>query len=161
MNTILNRLRARRRDENGNDVITSVFMLPLIIGLIVTMIDVSTYFQARSEVQNITKNAARTIALVGGNSAKIPLNNLGKTPSDIARSQLWDGSKCLPTACSAAPTVTCTPNIARSLNQTVTCTTVYRYQSAGGALVQWLGFGDLLSVPIRAVETTRSETYYR
>lgn len=161
MNAFINRLRSRRRDERGNDLITSIFMIPIILGLIFVLIDVSVYFQARSEVQNVARDSARTIALLGGDSKSIPLNNLGAKPSELGLKSIWDGSKCLPSACSKKPTISCSPDKATQLNQQVTCRVNYFYQPAGGALVSWLGFGDLLTLPISSSEVFRSETFYR
>jgi len=151
---------ARINNEEGSDIITTLFMIPFIIGLIFVLIDVSSYFQTRSTVQNAARDGARTVALYGGSASNIPLNTTGKTVAQVTLSRIYANGKCLSSHCTAAPTVTCGPSKAISLSADAYCTITYHYQSVGGTLVQWLGFRGLLDAPINVTSTFKVETQY-
>lgn len=166
MITKLRALTQKQSDkETGSDIVTTLFLIPLIVALLFTMIDVSTYFQTKTQVQNITRDGARTVALLGGASAEISLNKekfggAGQSVATYVRNKLVSGDKCTISGCTTLPTVTCSPTVATSLNADATCTTVYYYQPVGGQLVEWLGFGSLVTTEIKSTETFKTETVW-
>jgi len=151
---------SRLNHEEGNDIVITLFMLPFVLGLIFSLIDISSYFQVRSTVQNATRDGARQVALYGGSSNNIPLNTTGKNVSQMVKDKLYNGTNCIPSSCPTPPVVTCGPGKATNLNADAYCDVTYRYNSVGGNLVQWLGFGGLLSAPIKTHESFKVETKY-
>jgi len=163
LNTIREKLNTRRdvnTEENGSDVVVTLFMIPFVIGLVFSLIDVSSYFQTRSEVQNAARDGARQVALYGGSSKGITLNTSGKDVSTTVMARIYANGGCIPSGCTTAPRVTCGPNKATSLNADAYCTINYNYRSFGGALVEWLGFDNILSRQINITEKFKVETRY-
>lgn len=155
------RMVARNRNhEQGSDIITTLFMIPFVLGLIFVLVDVSSYFQTRSTVQNITRDGARQVALYGGNGTNVPLNSTQRTVAAAVYERLYADGSCQVSNCANPPVVTCGPQIARNINDDAFCRVTYYYQSVGGGLVQWLGFGDLLAAPIQIEESFKVETRY-
>lgn len=163
---MISKIRGRilgRRDnhDEGSDLVVTLFMIPFFIGLLFAIIDVSTYFQTKTQVQNITRDGARQIALYGGTSATIPLNVEkigGKAIQVVVFDKLYSGGNCTLSACSSPPVVTCGPNRATSINQDAFCTVKYNYVGVGGALVNLLGFNAITDNQIVAKETFKVET---
>lgn len=154
-----------RDKEGGNDVVTAMFTLPAIIILIFTMIDLSSYFQARSTIQSAAQDGARMVALYGGQSGEIPLNNFKKPVQQLILPKVYDAAegRCLPSACRDIPKVTCTPEIvteSMGLGTEVSCTILYKFAPASAGLAQMIGFGDLLTADIEITQSSISETYY-
>jgi hypothetical protein len=135
-------------------------MIPFALGLIFALIDVSSYFQTRSTVQNITRDGARQVALYGGSSSSIPLNTNGQDVNVGVYNKLYRDGGCVPSNCPTPPTVECGPGMATDLNVDAYCKVTYYYSSVGGGLVQWLGFGTILSTPIQTNESFKVETKY-
>jgi Flp pilus assembly protein TadG len=61
---VLKRLRSDRGDSN---VVSLVIVLPLLVGLLFTIFDISCYFANRAYIQTVAHNGARTISIMGGN----------------------------------------------------------------------------------------------
>jgi Flp pilus assembly protein TadG len=163
LNTIRKKVAARRPanlEESGNDIVVTLFMLPIVLGVIFSGIEVSTYFQARAEVQNITRDGARQVALYGGTSESIVLNQTGKNITQTVYNRLYTNGHCTVSACAKAPTVTCGPSKATSLNDDAYCTVEYFYQNMGLALVEWLGYDKIVNNPIKITEQFKVETRY-
>lgn len=165
LNTLRKRLTISRknREDGSSDVVVTLFMIPFVIGLVFALIDVSTYFQVRSSVQNITRDGARQVALYGGASETIALNREttgGKNITAVVMNQLWQDGNCTLSGCTVPPTATCGPNIAYSLNEDAYCTVTYNYNSIGGGIVAWLGFGAITGAEIKITETFKVETRY-
>lgn len=56
-----------RSDRGGSALISFIMLTPLFLGLVITAFDTSFYFSNRGQVDAIAKDAARTIAIFGGN----------------------------------------------------------------------------------------------
>lgn len=160
MKKIRERLEAARNYEEGSDIVTTLFMIPFVLGLIFVLIDLSAYFQARSSVQSIVRDGARQVALYGGQAASIPLNESGVQVATQVKNRLWTKGKCVVSGCTSQPTVVCGPNRATSLNADAYCRVTYRYRSFAGGLVYWLGFGAVLDPPFTIEERFKVETKY-
>lgn len=164
LNTIKQKLKGQRLGrENGSDIIVTLFALPVVLAIVFSLIDVSTYFQTRAQVENITRDGARQVALYGGTSPSIPLNVQtlgGKDITATVLAKLWKNGNCTLSGCTKPPTVTCSPTQASSLSQDASCTVTYNYRSIGGALVSWLGFGNIVANQINITETFKVETRY-
>jgi Flp pilus assembly protein TadG len=160
------------RESGASDIVVTLFMMPIVLGLVFALIDISSYFQVRAQVQNITRDGARQVALYGGTSPTIPLNVQKTGGTDVTSqvfAKLYKNGNCTLSACGSgtesgtaakSPSVTCTPSIARTLNANATCSVTYYYRSIGGGIAQNLGFGAIVSVPIKISETFKVETRY-
>lgn len=155
----LERFMTRFDDESGDsEIITALLVLPMIIWLIFSTIDVSLYMNTRSSVQNAARDAARQVAVYGGDNSR--LNPYApNTVALTARNTLWNGSKCTPSACKQAPEVTCTPTIVAKAGDVVSCTIKYYYTTAAsGNPIS--GFAGFLNKPFTVTETARAEVGY-
>ena len=64
-----NRVHSSKQDrETGSDVVVTLFLIPIFVSLLFGIIDISTYFQTKTQVQNVTRDGARLVALMGGSS---------------------------------------------------------------------------------------------
>lgn len=156
------------RHERGNDIVTTVLLLPIMVFLLFTMIDVSYYFQARSIVQSTAQDGARMVALYGGEGTNknVPLNPSTKTVAEQMKNRLWNAEKgtCIPSACKKSQTVvvTCGPKgaIKSGLNTEVWCEVKYPFHAPSVGMASALGFGGLFGEPITVKAVSLAETYY-
>ena len=149
-------LKPRSKSENGgSEIITTLMILPLILWLIFSLIDVSVYLTARSSVQNAARDAARQVSVWGGNNSR--LNPLGVTVATATFNQLYNNGKCTPGACTRPPVVSCTPEVTNRPGDSVQCSITYYYRSiyAGNPIT---GFASFLNHSFTVVETARAET---
>lgn len=56
-----------RSDRGGSALISFIMLTPLFLGLVITAFDTSFYFSNRGQVDAVARDAARTIAIFGGN----------------------------------------------------------------------------------------------
>lgn len=68
-----------KSDRGGSELISFILLVPLFLGLIVSAVDVSFYFANRSQVQDIARDAARTVAIYGGNGDKSKATTIEKS----------------------------------------------------------------------------------
>ena len=57
----------RFSSDSGDSLVSAVIVFPVVIMFIVTSIDYSIYMSNRGQVQGIARDAARTVAIMGGN----------------------------------------------------------------------------------------------
>lgn len=158
MGTMKAFLQRRKQSESGStEVITTLFMIPIILWLILSLIDVSLYFQARTTVQNVARDSARQVAVWGGNESplrpyEVPVNVNGFNALFNSATQT-----CKPGNCKTAPLVNCTPPLTAYAGQEVSCTVVYEYKAInpGNPLTGFTGF---MNKPITITEYARAET---
>lgn len=90
---MLKALRAKLDSDRGDSTLVStILVIPLILGILITMIDVSVYFSNRSQVMNMSRDAVRIVSIYGGNGT-----DTQATPLEAA----YGISRA--TACSGAP----------------------------------------------------------
>jgi Flp pilus assembly protein TadG len=151
-------LKQKKSERGSGEVITALIMLPLVIWLIFSLIDVSLYFTARSNVQNVTRDAARQVAVWGGNASR--LNPSNQAVDKAAYNLLYVNGKCTASSCTKPPVVKCTPQVTTVAGQTVACSTTYHY-SAANKNNPISGFASILNRSFTITETARSETGFR
>lgn len=152
--------KIRQNDSGSGEVIATLFMTPIVLWLIFSLIDVSAYFQARTSVQNAARDGARQVAIWGGNNS--PLNPTTQSVAQITKNNIYNAStgKCTPGACKQPPKVTCTPDRTAQAGQQVSCTIVYYYQPAASGN-PFTGFTGFLNNSFTITETARAETGIR
>lgn len=71
-------LKKLRSDKGDSELVSLLIILPLVLGIMFTMIDVSMFFSNRALIQNTVRDSARSVAIMGGNGT----NNKG-TPIEL------------------------------------------------------------------------------
>lgn len=161
----MNRFRAflMKHHERG-DVVETVFMVPIAIFIMFAMINLSSYFSVRAQVQNVARDGARLVALYGGNSPNAIRNNSGKPVETAVLDLLWDGNKCKLSYCASngggqiRPIVDCTPDVATAAGQTVTCNIKYEYSPLAPVPPGLEGLNGVFGQPMSVTATFVSET---
>lgn len=170
---VIQKMRSLRKTEDGaSELVTTLFMLPLALFLILSLIDVSLYFNARSTVQNDTREGVRQAAMWGGTGAKntVRLNPGNTTTAQNIKNVMYDSAtgKCKQGGCTKAPVVSCktitsasaNASVAKKAGDRVTCTTTYYYKTVTPGS-DYFGFGAITGSSITITETALSETGYK
>ena len=119
--------------------------------------------QTRSNIQSVLRDATRTVALYGGNSASSPLNPTGKNVDQLfTEKRIYSAaSGCKLSYCGsevAAPAIKCTPSLATVVAQEVSCMLRYDYSSVAND--SFFGFSNWTQQPFILKETSISETRF-
>lgn len=157
---LMTKIRAwqkQRLNERGS-VIETVLMLPFAVVILFALINLSSYFSLRAQVQDTARSGARLVALYGGNGTGAVLNNTGKTVETIVLNNLWDGSKCTLSYCSKKPVVDCTPEITKQAGQIVKCNIKYYYSPIAPVPEGLEGLNGVTSQPMSVSSTYVAET---
>lgn len=56
-----------RKDKADSELVSLIILLPIVLALLFTMIDVTIYFANVNQIQSAVKDGARTVAIMGGN----------------------------------------------------------------------------------------------
>ena len=163
----------RKRDERGAEFAAALFVFPVLFILIIGCIEIGFYVQTRMRVENVLRDAARTVAADGGDNNP-RTNRDGRSISDVATRAMRTGSRCRLSQCDGTlPVVNC-ENVTRAngvtyhepivkfSGETVTCKLdgKYPYKPLAATLMEGplgLGIGQML-VDFDASESARSET---
>lgn len=152
----LGRLRDREQGERGDgELVTALFIIPIVLWILFSLIDISLYMQTRSEVQNVARDSARQVAIYGGNNSR--LNPYGDSIARVTLERLYQDGKCTPGLCEKAPTVQCTPGTATQAGQQVGCSITYHYRAIFGNN-PITGFAAFLGSEFTVTETAYAET---
>ena len=74
-----NRLKKKMREERGDSTLVStILVIPLVIGILITMIDTSVYFANRGQVLESVRDGARQVAIFGGDGTATEATPLQK-----------------------------------------------------------------------------------
>lgn len=153
----------KRKDENGSaEIITTLFVMPFLLYLILALVDVSLYMNTRSSVESVTRDGVRQAAMWGGSSGEVRLNPTGKDVSTLIQNRLFNGDKCTYSNCIAPPDVTCSPAVVNYSGTEISCTVTYKYKSVVPGL-SLIGFENITKNPngFTITEKALSETGYR
>lgn len=172
MFNLVSKMRAIRKEESGaSELVTTLFMLPLALFLILTLIDVSMYFNARSAVQNVTREGARQAAMWGGTGTHntVRLNPGSTSTAQNIANALYNSEtgQCKQAGCTKAPEVKCDTyvgasraNAAKTAGDRIVCRTTFYYSTVTPGS-DYFGFAAAIGNKIVIEETTLSETGYR
>lgn len=147
----------RHTNERG-DVVQTILMLPIAIFLLFALINLSSYFSLRAQVQDTARSGARLVALYGGNSTGAVLNKTGRSVDAIILSTIWDGSKCKLSYCAQKPVVTCSPSITKLAGELVTCNIKYYYSPIAPVPPGLAGLNGVTGQPMSVTSTYVAET---
>lgn len=158
----INSFLKRKNERGSSELPVTLVILPFAIFLIFALIDVTFYMQTRSNLQSTLRDATRAVALYGGNSLSSPLNPYGKNVDTLFSEKIYTPSGgCLLSFCGTevpAPKITCTPALATTVGQTVSCSITYDYSSVANDV--FFGFSNWTQTPFTLKETSISETRF-
>lgn len=72
-------LKKTKSDKGSSSLISFILLVPLFLGLVITAVDVSFYFSNRGQVEAIARDAARTVAIFGGNGTSAQSTTIEKS----------------------------------------------------------------------------------
>lgn len=144
-------------NERG-DIVQTVFMMPIAIFLLFALINLSSYFSIRAQIQDTARSGARLVALYGGNSAGAILNHTGETVDSKILGALWDGNKCKISYCAQKPEVSCSPTITQVAGELVTCNIKYYYSPIAPVPSGLAGLNGVTGQPMSVTSTYVAET---
>jgi hypothetical protein len=147
----------RHTNERG-DVVQTIFMLPIAIFLLFALINLSSYFSIRAQIQDTARSGARLVALYGGSGTGAVLNKSGQTVESKILGALWDGSKCTISYCAQKPEVTCSPTITKVAGELVTCNIKYYYSPIAPVPAGLEGLNGVTGQPMSVTSTYVAET---
>lgn len=128
-------IESRNKNEDGaSEFINALVILPVLIILVFSVFNVGSYFVAMSQVSDVAKEMTRKVAIYGGDDSELTrANNSGEKLSTTLKNALWQNGKCTYSACTQAPTVTCTKYSGAGLQlkpgDTVNCSVTYFFKS--------------------------------
>lgn len=68
-----------KSDSGSSALISFILLVPLFLALVITAVDVSFYFSNRGQVEAIARDAARTVAIYGGNGTSATATTIEKS----------------------------------------------------------------------------------
>lgn len=160
-----------KKERGAAEIVQTLFMLPLSIILILAMIDFGFFFSARTTVQNITRDAARQVAMNGGVDTRLSNYDVEKA---LSRGIYDSKSKsCSYVGCTGPPQkVDCYVigtggkhvSQATQAGQDVACEVSYKYAPISffnNGILFSKGKGNVFSKTYTIVEHARSETGFK
>lgn len=65
---MLNKLKTKlKSDKASSEIVSALIILPIVFAILITMIDSAIYFSNRAQIQSTVRDAARSVAIMGGN----------------------------------------------------------------------------------------------
>lgn len=153
------------KERGASEVAAAIFVIPLMIALIFTLIEVGFNLHYRTQVDNVAQDAVRGVSHDG--AVYDPRTYTGprgeRYEQDGAGWQTWGQERltqlCGSARCKQPPTITCSPSTLQTYaGETATCRVRFWYSPITGRLldnpIMNLGFGGLWSDPIEVEVTT-------
>lgn len=159
-------LEDRKNDERGaGELINALITIPIILILLFSILNVGNYFIVIGNVTEEVSNAARQVAIYGGENSRVARSHVasGQTISTMLSNKLSNGTTCLLSGCTQVPTsVSCTkwnggPTGAIKPGDTVSCTVTYHYKSFLGGVD--FGIGNVLEQAKPITQYSVAETW--
>lgn len=148
------RTKARcRSDRADSSIVSFIFIIPLLFGFLMTMIDVSVYFSNRATIQQIARDGARTIGIFGGAGTETTVSpleksygqsvaacadgrSLNKTSIECQVLDRYDDNVGLTNV--AITQVDCGPERSTAVGSTAYCDVAWRYNGIPGSTLSFL-----------------------
>lgn len=92
-------------DRGDSTLVSTILVIPLILGILITMIDVSVYFANRGQVLNMVRDGARQVAIFGGDGTATSATPLEKAYGQ-SRTTVCAGLSSNPTVSAALKSTT-------------------------------------------------------
>jgi Flp pilus assembly protein TadG len=166
---MIKNIRKKSQEDKGESVLTAIIVLPLMFFTIMTGVDMSIMMANKATIETMADNAARTIAIVGGNG-----NASQATPLEKRYAFMHDCSSDYPAGVSATSTaiecqlgkslidanlvalevlpqapdnrngIACTPEKTTFIGQDVTCTVAWEYKGLPGSGLSFMQFTNAM-----------------
>lgn len=175
-----------RSDSASGELISALFIIPLVVMLLFTMVDAAIYFNNRAQIQGIARDGARSVAIMGGDGTESTETTI-EHKYGISRSAACSGvtgmesytSSSSAIECNVMKTVNessglvnihvksvqCDPRITTSISQRTTCAIQWRYGSIPASGLSILKFkggqgmaGDNLSIGTAESEVSLNDS---
>jgi Flp pilus assembly protein TadG len=156
-----------RSDRGDSSIVSLIFVIPLLLGILFTIFDISCYFANRAYVQTVAHNGARTVSIMGGDGTattgttiekKYGLNRTetcalvtsDKRASEAVKSSSSAIECNMMVALQEASglvnvtiqSVVCTPSATESIGQRTSCEIKWRYGGTPGSGMSILQLGQ-------------------
>lgn len=182
---MIHNIKKRAKSDRGaSEIISALFIIPLVIAILFTIIDAAMYFNNRSMVQGVARDGARSVAIMGGHGTATmatPIEKRYGISRESACSGLSDNpmvqnafsSSSTPIECNVMQnlaknkslinvkvnSVKCDPSMTTSISQRTSCSVDWGYGSipASGLLLIKLSDGKGLAGSNINVGTAESE----
>lgn len=158
-------IRKKAKSSKGESLISGIIVIPFIIMLLITFIDFGLYVSNRAQVREIASASASTIAIMGGTGTNITATPIERAYGQTkAQSCAGITSKALkgsttPIECNVIKGienyvglvnvelegVKCTPTIATSIGQRVSCEVSWKYGGIPGSAMSFFRNGASFS----------------
>lgn len=115
-----------KSDRGGSSLISFILLTPLFLGLVITAFDTSFYFANRGQVEAVTRDAARTIAIFGGNGDLAQATTIEKTYGQNR------AAACSVARANAAPQKELWTSVNKSSYTPTECNVLYALVTNGG-----------------------------
>lgn len=156
--SLLTKIKELSNKEDGAaELINALLVIPILIILVFSIFNVGSYFISMSQVTEITQNAARQVAIYGGENSNIAKVKNGETISTSLKNDLYESGKCTVGTCKEPPVVNCTKFNGVQPGDLVSCEVTYTYKSMLSGLD--FGISGILEQPRTIKQTSVSETW--
>lgn len=62
-------MRLFKREDGSSSLVSTIFLIPLLLITLISIVDMGIFFNNRAQIQNVARDAARTVAIYGGNGS--------------------------------------------------------------------------------------------
>lgn len=139
---MFDKLAKRVQNDSGDSTLVStVIVLPLLIVIFFTIIDVSIYFSNNSLLNGVARDGARTVAIMGGTDS--PLSDrygVGEVEENLVST--LDNTKGLISVSIDTDTIDCGPDITAGVGEETHCEIPWTYNGVGLSLFSLLASSD-------------------
>lgn len=156
-----------RSDRGDSSIVSMLFVIPLLLGILFTIFDISAYFASRAYIQTVANTGARAVAIMGGDGTQSKATALEKKygtnrdancnavksdlPAAEAKKSTSSGIECalmvdLQSANGLVNTtiqsVVCTPNSTTAIGERTSCKIGWTYGGTPGSTMSLLPIGS-------------------
>ena len=156
--------------DRGESLVSVLIVMPLLIVMLVTMVDFSVYILNQGQVRAAARDAARTVAIYGGNGTSSgQITPIAKAYGTIESCPNHTSAECSlirkldkdsALVHSQVKDVQCTPSIATKIGQNVHCDVTWEYKGIAGSALPLMRTIGGLSGEVSTRGTSESEVRY-